>query len=332
MSAPLTAAQAIGLLRKHPADYNTREKLGALVEQVDADSPGRVTVLYSGKLGGGLSTEDVAMQLKASAQDVRIINNSQAAELLTSREFQNAASELDGVLPSEFKDTDYRSPTKDWLYHPTDGPWAGASARFADGARGDVRVVVPNAAPDRVFSATELPRILANEQITTLDDFPRAMLHLHAHARQQRRRREIFRHAEKMRKPDAGKVSVAEGRVASDPYTRLNFMEDPMPFVNEYISPEDAAKYHLAEIDANFHGGNISRQWTIDRERDIYLRNLSRGREEETRHESLWTFYWKGTPLTVRLDLLEVAGNPGGRPGCIGEWSSSTAVMVYHRC
>lgn len=85
-----------------------------------------------------------------------------------------------------------------------------------------------------------------------------------------------------------------------------------MPFVNEYISPEDAAKYHLAEIDAKFNGGNISRQWTIDRERDIYLRNLSRGREEETRHESVWTFYWEGTPLTLRLDLLEVTGKPGG--------------------
>ena len=162
MSAPLTAAQAIGLLRKHPADYNTREKLGALVEQVDADSPGRVTVLYSGKLGGGLSTEDVAMQLKASAQDVRIINNSQAVELLTSKDFLGAVARLDGVVLRDFTEADYRSPTKDWMYHPTDGPWAAASARLADGARGDVRVVVPNAAPEHVFGATELPRILAN--------------------------------------------------------------------------------------------------------------------------------------------------------------------------
>ncbi len=186
MSAPLTAAQAIELLRKHAAAYNTREKLGALVEQVNADSPGRVTVLYSGRLGGGLSTEDVAKELKASVQDVRIINNSQAAELLTSREFQDAASGLDGVLPSEFKDAGYSSPTTKWLYHPTDGPWAQASARFADGARGDVRVVVPNAAPGRVFGATELPRILANEQVTSVEGLPRPMLaQLHAREGQQ---------------------------------------------------------------------------------------------------------------------------------------------------
>ncbi|MCW4454506.1 hypothetical protein OK348_06825 [Flavobacterium sp. MXW15] len=91
-----------------------------------------------------------------------------------------------------------------------------------------------------------------------------------------------------------------------------------MPFVNEYIPPEDEEKYRLAEIDAKFNGGNRTRQWTIDRERDIYFRNLSRGREEETRHQSIWTFYWKGTPLTLRLDLLDAwgkVGEPGG-----GHW------------
>lgn len=91
-----------------------------------------------------------------------------------------------------------------------------------------------------------------------------------------------------------------------------------MPFVNEYITPEDEEKYHLAEIDADFNGGNRSRQWTIDREHDVYLRNLARGREEENRHESTWTFYWRGTPLTLRLALLDAwgkAGEPGG-----GHW------------
>lgn len=85
-----------------------------------------------------------------------------------------------------------------------------------------------------------------------------------------------------------------------------------MTFVNEYVSPEDAEKYHLADIDAKFRWGNESRDWTIDRERDIYLRNISWGREEETLHESLWTFYWKGTLLTLRLDLLHATGKRGG--------------------
>lgn len=87
-----------------------------------------------------------------------------------------------------------------------------------------------------------------------------------------------------------------------------------MAFVNEYITPEDAEKYRLAEIDAKFVGGNKSRDWTIDRERDIYLRNVSMGRDEDTKHEGLWTFYWNGTLLTLRLDLLGgkgKAGDPG---------------------
>jgi hypothetical protein len=88
-------------------------------------------------------------------------------------------------------------------------------------------------------------------------------------------------------------------------------MEGTVAFVNEFIATEDAEKYRLDEIDAKFNGGNISRQWTIDRERDIYLRNLSHGREEEARHQGLWTLYWKGKLLTVRLDLMGGDGKPG---------------------
>ena len=51
-----------------------------------------------------------------------------------------------------------------------------------------------------------------------------------------------------------------------------------MAFVNEFIPPEDVEKYHLSEIDKRFVvGGTSSRQWTIDRRRDVYLRNVARG-------------------------------------------------------
>ena len=155
--------------------------MGALAEQVYADSPGRVTVLYSGRIGSGLSTEGVAKELSESAQGIRIINNSQAAKFLMTQDFLAAASELDGVLPSEVKEAGYRSPATDWMCRPTDGPWAGVSVRFADGARGEVRVVVPNAAPDRMFVATELPCILANEQITAREELPgRVLAQIHS--------------------------------------------------------------------------------------------------------------------------------------------------------
>lgn len=176
MSAPLTKAQATELLRQNPAAYITHESLLDLTKQLDAHSPGRVTVLYSGPVGKVLATEDVATALAASVKDVRIINNSAAAAFLTSSDFLSAAARLDGVSLIEFRDENYRSPTKNWLYHPTDGPWADVSRRFADGARGDVRAVLPNPAPDRVFALSELPRILANEHVTSLEGLPRAKL------------------------------------------------------------------------------------------------------------------------------------------------------------
>lgn len=96
-----------------------------------------------------------------------------------------------------------------------------------------------------------------------------------------------------------------------------------MPFVNEYISPEDAATYRLAEVDAKVIGGNKSHDWTVDRDQDIYLRNLANGREQEFRHQGHWTFYWKGAVLTIRLDLLDGKGKPG-HPG----WSHWRLVSL----
>ena len=99
-----------------------------------------------------------------------------------------------------------------------------------------------------------------------------------------------------------------------------------MAFVNEFIPDEDVEKYHLKEIDEKFFVGQTnSRQWTIDRERDIYLRNVARGAgaDPDFRNQTTWTFYWKGDPLTVRLDLMEGRGERGG-PG----WSHWKMIWV----
>ena len=89
-----------------------------------------------------------------------------------------------------------------------------------------------------------------------------------------------------------------------------------MPFANEFISPEDVRKYGLEEIDTHYVvGGTRSRQWTIDRSRDLYLRNVARGggAEPEIRNQTIWTFYRDGEALTLRLDLLEGRGGRGER-------------------
>lgn len=90
-----------------------------------------------------------------------------------------------------------------------------------------------------------------------------------------------------------------------------------MGFVNEYIPKADVEKYNIKAIDEGFVvGGTKSRQWTIDRERDIYLRCVSRGAgsDPDIRNQMEWTLYWKGNLLILRLDLVEGQGG-GGEPG-----------------
>lgn len=99
-----------------------------------------------------------------------------------------------------------------------------------------------------------------------------------------------------------------------------------MAFVNEFISPDDIEKYNLEKIDETFVvGGTRARDWTIDRERDIYLRNVAvgSGPDPDERNQTKWTFYWKGTALTLRLDLLDGYGAPG-EPG----WSHWKLVWL----
>lgn len=89
-----------------------------------------------------------------------------------------------------------------------------------------------------------------------------------------------------------------------------------MGYVNEFIPADDIKKYSIEEIDSKFVGGSRSRQWTIDRERNSYLRNVSRGggSDPDLRNQTTWTFFWQGELITLQLDLLEASGDPG-EPG-----------------
>lgn len=90
-----------------------------------------------------------------------------------------------------------------------------------------------------------------------------------------------------------------------------------MAFVNEFIPSEDVKNYHLVEIDKRFIvGGTNASDWTIDRERDVYLRNVANGGggKPEIRNQTVWTLYWHGDLLVLRLDLLGASGERG-EPG-----------------
>ncbi|MBT2748387.1 MULTISPECIES: peptidoglycan-binding domain-containing protein [unclassified Lysobacter] len=177
MTDALTANEAIALLRGSPGDYATPEKLRALAAQVDADSPGRLTVLYSGQTANGVWSSDVIDSMVDANEDVRVINKSEAARLFKSRDFYHAVAKAYGLDDAEPLVTGkYRGPASDWLYHPTEGPWADASARFADKTIGEVRAIVSDAQPNRVFGAIEVPHVLANKSVTTVEEIPRDVL------------------------------------------------------------------------------------------------------------------------------------------------------------
>lgn len=73
-----------------------------------------------------------------------------------------------------------------------------------------------------------------------------------------------------------------------------------MRFVNEYVPENDVKKYGLEEINKSNFKTDVIYEWTIDRERDIYLRWIKAGREEFCDIHD-FSFYWKGTMILVRL-------------------------------
>lgn len=93
-----------------------------------------------------------------------------------------------------------------------------------------------------------------------------------------------------------------------------------MAFVNEYISDEDVKKYDLEAIDRrNIVGGTSARDWTFDRERDIYLRNVGRrGRDQEVSHQLIWNLYWNRELIEVAIDLVGSTGGIGEH--CSAHW------------
>ncbi|WP_255754922.1 hypothetical protein [Massilia sp. erpn] len=84
--------------------------------------------------------------------------------------------------------------------------------------------------------------------------------------------------------------------------------------MNERIQKSDISKYNIEEINKKFVvGGSNSDQWTIDRDRNIYLRCVARGREE-FRNQSTWTLHCMGDLISLDLELLAGEGE-GGEPG-----------------
>lgn len=170
----LSAAEAIELLRSNPGAYSTPDALKALAAQVDISTSGSVTVIYSGSSAGGISAHSIVQGMIFNGDDIRVIDRTPAAAFLESLDFRAAAARAFGA---SLGDLDIRgTPVNTWLYDPAVGPWAETSARFAGATVGEVRTLTGGADPSRVFGRTELPMLLANPNITSVDGIPMSNL------------------------------------------------------------------------------------------------------------------------------------------------------------
>ena len=173
----LSAREAGDLLRLTPEAFRTEEQLLELASRVSVEAPGRVTVLYSGPTARSVHSSDVVSAMRVAGEDIRIIDRSPAATFLDSPAYRRAVAEAFGVQVADLRGNSAAGvEARTWLYHPEHGPWADASARFAEQTRGEVKLLVNGADPQRVFGATELPRILANPNVTTIESIPRETL------------------------------------------------------------------------------------------------------------------------------------------------------------
>jgi hypothetical protein len=188
----LTLQQALHQLSSQPGQYNSVEALFDLVKQVSIDATGSVTILYSGQstsydVNGKpiVSTKDLLHAMKVNGESIRIIDDTDAAKFLQSKQFRVALARLYGLdvrdlesLPADLSPAKQAAMVsmKEMLDHPTTGMWAEVSGRFVEATVGEVRTLTGGAFAHRVFGQTELPAALMNIKITHIDGILRSDL------------------------------------------------------------------------------------------------------------------------------------------------------------
>ena len=179
-----TTKQAIDELAANPHLYNTPDSLRDLVASVSIDAGkgqtfGKTTVLYSGKLlevpqGVWSPSANEAIEQMMKTKDVRVINQTHLAQFVSSDEFTDAVKLAfgKGGVPITSGELWGRSPANDFLFDPENGMWARGSKRFAAATVGHERVLAPLSVFGRTFGAVELPELLNNPNVLSIDGVP----------------------------------------------------------------------------------------------------------------------------------------------------------------
>ena len=181
----LTYQQALDLLQADPAQFNSLQSLSDLAARVNVDAVGDVTILYGGKPANGIEPQQIFDAMKLNGDSIRILDDTDAATFLGSDAFRVAWASQFGLSQADLDvQPELLPPAKkqalvemnNSLFHATDGPWAEASGRFVDATVGEIRTLTGGAAADRTFALVEVPRALANNNITHIDGIARADL------------------------------------------------------------------------------------------------------------------------------------------------------------
>lgn len=169
------------------ATISTPEGIKALIRELDVTGTGGVTLLWSGTVGKfgssnaeRISAEIVATSMHSSNKDFRIVANTEAGKFF---DLDRASPNFNHQLASKLEEIFQDRPDQlnDFLYGRKDpitdtrvgtGIWDIISENFVNHAKGDIRLIVGGSGDDRIFAQTELPVLLKNPNITSIEGIP----------------------------------------------------------------------------------------------------------------------------------------------------------------
>ncbi len=195
MPEPLSVAEAQAELKLRKAangGHLTTADIREVVSRTDVgNGAGKTTVLWSGRdtfaPGDGIGTEEASRALASQSENVRIIQDTEARKLLEPDLSEvnpgdlNVKQELLEALKAETGNPDltFESPEfkEAWSGNNKTSLWGGVSDRFAETASGDVVTLTGFDNPNgSIYSEVELPKLLGNPAVTTINGIPRVEL------------------------------------------------------------------------------------------------------------------------------------------------------------
>lgn len=172
----LTVEQALAQIKRIDTSnqLSALAQLQSILDQVAVGGGSPQTILYSGFLtqavdGGGPHSgaiaDGIAELLGSPAAKLEGAGRGQLLEQLDS-----VLADIAGVQATQFGDW-LRTNRETSVGRFYDKMWGDASREFAETARGNVIVVAANAKPDAIFGSIELPALLKNPNVSSINGF-----------------------------------------------------------------------------------------------------------------------------------------------------------------